>query len=83
MLTSFFFFFVTFGQKAAAPASLFATDHPLPQPLSRYLYLVVVRRQLVEELSNPVLLSGAVDVRHLVLGETGEIHLDLQTETHE
>lgn len=44
-------------------------------------YLIVVWRQLVEELSDPVLLSGTVDVRHFVFWQAGEIHLDLYMET--
>lgn len=42
-------------------------------------YLVVMRWQLIEELSNPVLLSRAVHIWHLFLWQTGEIHLDLWT----
>lgn len=40
-------------------------------------YLVVMWWQLVQELSDPVLLSRAVDIWHLFLWQTGEIHLDL------
>lgn len=42
-----------------------------------------MRRQLVEELADPELLSGAVDVRHLFLRQAGEIHLDLRMKTDE
>lgn len=51
--------------------------HVWSHTLTHYLYLIVMWRQLVEELSDPVLLSRAVDIRHLLLWQTGEIHLDL------
>lgn len=80
--------------KAATPVSISPTDFShlslslmpctlSPHCLSHYLYLIVVWRQLVEELSDPVLLSGAVDIWHLVLWQTGEIHLYLRMKTDE
>lgn len=33
--------------------------------------------QLIEKLSDPVFLSWAVDVRHLLLWQAGEVDLDL------
>lgn len=42
-----------------------------------FLYLIVMWRELVQELPDPVLLSRTVDVRNLLLGKAGEIHLDL------
>ena len=56
-------------------------NHTLSLSPSHYLYLIVMWWQLVEELSDPVLLSGAVDVRHLFLWQTGEIHLHLRMKT--
>lgn len=43
-------------------------------------HLVVVRRQLLQELSDAVLLSSAVQVRHLVLGQTAEVPVHLERE---
>lgn len=40
--------------------------------------LIVVRRELVQELLDAVLLAHRVDVRHLVLGQRREVEVDLQ-----
>ena len=40
--------------------------------------LIVVRRELVEELLDAVLLPHRVDVRHFVLGQRREVEVDLQ-----
>lgn len=44
-----------------------------------FSHLIVVRRQLIEQLLDSELLPGAVHVRDLILRQTGEIQLDLQT----
>lgn len=40
-------------------------------------YLIVMRRQLIQELFDSELLSGTVNIRDLVLWQTGEVQLDL------
>ena len=48
--------------------------------LSVYRYtpgLVVMRRQLLEQLLDPVLLAHGVDVRDFVVGDLGEVQVDL------
>lgn len=41
------------------------------------LYLVIMWWQLVQKLFNPVFLSGAVNVRDLVLRQASKVKLDL------
>lgn len=41
------------------------------------LYLIVMWWQLIKELSDPVFLSWAVDIRHLLLWQAGKVDLDL------
>ena len=40
--------------------------------------LIVVRRQLLQELLDAVLLAHRVDVGHFVLGQRREVEVDLQ-----
>ena len=42
--------------------------------------LIVVRRELVQELLDAVLLAHRVDIRNLGVGQCGEVEVDLQRE---
>lgn len=43
-------------------------------------HLVIMRRQLMQQLSHTILLSGTVDVWHFVVGYLGEVQANLQEE---
>lgn len=51
--------------------------HTHTNSLGSISYLIVMWRQLIQELFDSELLSGTVNIRDLVLRQTGEIQLDL------
>lgn len=52
--------------------------HTHTNSLGSISYLIVMWRQLIQELFDSELLSGTVNIRDLVLRQTGEIQLDLE-----
>lgn len=45
-----------------------------------FSYLIVMGRQLIQELFDAVFLSWAVNVGNLILRQAGEVQLDLQSQ---